>query len=59
MGSTDQAYSSGFNFRIARKSTLFSSKSFPLISAGPQKPQKLTTLKNKYEKFGPKILIPR
>ena len=35
--------------------TLFSSKSFPLISAGPQKPQKLTTSKIKYEKFGPKI----
>ena len=38
--------------------TLFSSKSFPLISAGPQKPQKLTALKIKYEKFGPKILPP-
>ena len=37
--------------------TLFSSKSFPLISAGPQKPQKLTASKIKYEKFGPKILI--
>ena len=39
--------------------TLFSSKSFPRISAGPQKPQKLTALKIKSEKFGPKILIPR
>ena len=60
-GSTDQACSSGFYFRIALKSTgttLFSSKSFPLISAGPQKPQKLTASKIKYEKFGPKILIP-
>ena len=38
--------------------TLFSSKSFPLISAGPQKPQKLTASKIKYEKFGPKILNP-
>jgi hypothetical protein len=37
--------------------TFFSSKSFPLISAGPQKPQKLTASKIKYEKFGPKILI--
>ena len=34
--------------------TLFSSKAFPLISAGPQKPQKLTASKIKYEKFGPK-----
>jgi hypothetical protein len=34
---------------------LFPSKSFPLISAGPQKPQKLTASKIKYEKFGPKI----
>ena len=38
--------------------TLFSSKSFLLISAGPQKPQKLTASKIKYEKIGPKILIP-
>ena len=38
--------------------TLFSSKKFPLISAGPQKPQKLTSLKIKSENFGPKILIP-
>ena len=37
--------------------TLFSSKSFPLISAGPQKPQKVTASKTKYEKFGPKILF--
>ena len=37
---------------------LFSSKSFPLISAGPQKPLKLTGSEIKYEKFGPKILIP-
>jgi hypothetical protein len=37
---------------------LFSSKSFLLISAGPQKPQKLTASKIKYGKFGPKILIP-
>ena len=39
--------------------TLFSSESFPPISAGPQKPQKLSASKIKYEKFGPKILIPR
>jgi hypothetical protein len=33
------------------------SKSVPLISAGPQKPQKLTASKIKYEKkFGPKFL---
>ena len=38
--------------------TLFSSESFPPISAGPQKPQKLSASKIKYEKFGPKILIP-
>ena len=38
--------------------TLFSSKLFRLISIGPQKPQKLTASKIKYEKFGPKILIP-
>ena len=31
---------------------LFSSKSFHLISAGPQKPQKLTTLKINYTEFG-------
>jgi hypothetical protein len=37
---------------------LISSKSFPLISAGPQKPQKLTASKIKFEKFGSKILIP-
>jgi len=38
---------------------LISSKSFPLISAGPQKPKKLTASKIKYEKFGLKFLIPR
>jgi hypothetical protein len=32
--------------------TLFS---FPLISAGPQKPKKLTASKIKYEKFGQKF----
>ena len=37
--------------------TLFSSKSFPLISAGPQKPQKVTASKFKYDKFGPKFLF--
>jgi hypothetical protein len=37
--------------------TLFSSKSFPLISAGPQIPQKLIASKIKYEKFGPECLI--
>ena len=38
--------------------SLFSSKSFPLISAGPRKPQNLTVLKIKYEKFRPNVLIP-
>ena len=38
--------------------TLFSSKPFPNTSAGPQKSQKLTVLKAKYDKFGPKVLIP-
>ena len=38
---------------------LFSSKLFPLISAGPQKSQKLTTSKIKYEKFRQENLIPR
>ena len=38
--------------------TLFSSKLFPLISAGPQKFKKSTASKIKYEKFGAKILIP-
>ena len=28
---------------------------FPRVSAGPQKPQTLTALKTKYEKFGPKF----
>jgi len=37
--------------------TLFSSKSFPLISAGSQKPKKLTASKIKYENSGPKIII--
>ena len=36
--------------------TLVFSKSFPLISAGPQKPQKLTASKIKYEKFGPNFI---
>ena len=44
--------------QVASTSELLSSKSFPLISAGPQKPQKLTASKIKYEKFGPNILIP-
>ena len=38
--------------------TLFSSKSFPLRYAGPQKSQKLTSSKIKYEKFGSKIFKP-
>ena len=38
--------------------TFFSLKLFPLIASGPQKPQKLTASKIKYESFGPKILIP-
>jgi hypothetical protein len=37
---------------------VFSSKLCPLIFAGPQKPKKLTASKIKYEKFGPKVLIP-
>ena len=44
------------NCLTINRTNLFSSKSFPLISAGPQKPQKLTALK--HEKFVPKILIP-
>jgi hypothetical protein len=35
--------------------TLFFSKSFLLFSAGPQRLQRLTASKTKYEKFGPKI----
>ena len=38
--------------------TFFSLKLFPLIASGPQKSQKLTASKIKYERFGPKILIP-
>jgi hypothetical protein len=38
------------------ETTFFSSKSIPLISAGPEKPQKLTASKIKYGP--PKILIP-
>jgi len=38
--------------------TIFSLKLFPLIASGPQKPQKLTGKKIKYESFGPKISIP-
>jgi hypothetical protein len=30
----------------------------PRVSVRPQKPQKLTASKSKYEKFGPKIQIP-
>ena len=41
------------------RTTFFSLKLFPLIEAGPQKPQKLTASQIKDEKFGPKILIPR
>jgi len=41
------------------KQPFFSSKSFPRISAEPQKPQKLASFKIKSEKFGPKNLIPR
>ena len=33
-------------------------KLFPLIASWPQKPQKLTASKIKFENFGPKILIP-
>jgi hypothetical protein len=32
-----------------KRLTFFSSNSFPLISAGPQKPKKLTASKIKYE----------
>jgi hypothetical protein len=35
--------------------TLILSFWLPRLSAGPQKPQKLTASKTKYEKFGPKI----
>ena len=38
-----------------KRTALFSSKSFPLISAGPQKPQKLTASEIKYKKFVLKI----
>ena len=38
---------------------LFSSKSFPLISAGPPKASKIDYFKIKYEKVESKILIPR
>ena len=38
--------------------TLVLSYFSPQVSAGPQKPQTLTASKIKYEKFGPKILIP-
>jgi hypothetical protein len=38
--------------------TLFLFFLSPQVSAGPQKPQTLTASKCKYEKFGPKILIP-
>jgi hypothetical protein len=41
------------------ETTFFSLKLFPLIASGPEKPQKLTASKIKYESFGPKILIPR
>ena len=55
--------SSLFNWFLLQKClkinrmTLFSSKSFLLIYAGPQKPQKLTASKMKDESFGQKILI--
>ena len=62
VGSTNQACSSGFYFRIAWKSMerpcFLQNHSLLLIFAGPQNRQKLTALKIKYEKFGPKILIP-
>jgi hypothetical protein len=38
--------------------TFFSLKLLPLIASGPQKPQKLTASKIKYESFGPNFLIP-
>ena len=49
---------SGLELLGIQRNDLFSSKSFPHISAGPQKPQKLTSLEIKSEKFGPKISIP-
>ena len=61
VGSNDQADSSGLYFRMCVKineTTFFSLKLFPLISSGPQKPQKLTASKIEYENFGPKLLIP-
>ena len=57
MGSTDQAYSSCFYFRIDGITLVLFSLS-PRVSAGPQKPQTLTASKHKYENFGPKIQIP-
>ena len=56
MGSTDQACSRDSYLRIKNCMNIdgmlsFSSKSFSLISAGPQKPQKLTASKIKYEIF--------
>ena len=47
-----------FEYLKINRTTLFSLKPFPLISSGPQKPKKLTASKIKFEKFGPKILIP-
>ena len=45
------------NFVKINETTFFSLKLFPVIAAGPQKPQKLTSSKIKYEKFRSKILI--
>ena len=61
MGSTDQADPSCFyvlqNFMNIDETTLGLFFLSPPLVAGPQKPQKLTTSKIKYEHFGPKILI--
>ena len=59
--STDQADPSCFYFKISwilMDPLWFYFFLSPPLVAGPQKPQKLTTSKMKYEHFGPKILIP-
>ena len=61
VGSTDQANPSCFYFRISwilMEWPWFYLFLSPPLVAGPQKPQKLTASKPKYENFGPKIPIP-
>jgi hypothetical protein len=47
--------------QVASTSELLENQRNDLVffTAGPQKPKNLTASKIKYEKFGPKILIPR